>query len=213
MDFYDQDPSALELSLPPRNQAPLFYFLGDAKKRGANVRFVVGPVRQALTEKAPRRFYHVLLIDTIRHEVSKPATELLTKEAFASYLEILADDGVICIHTSNRDFDLVPVVSDLAQHLGLACTVLRDHADSRRSGPSGRDATHYSSEWVIVTRKTEYLAHTQPPPKSDDWDIEWRTPEATGKHVWTDAGPNSLEPLRRWRFVPLPLRDKKDGGK
>ena len=71
MDFYDEDPSALELSLPLRNQKPLFYFLGDAKQRGANVRFMVGPVRQSLKEKAPRHFYHVLLIDTIRQEVSK----------------------------------------------------------------------------------------------------------------------------------------------
>ena len=54
-----------------------------------------------------------------------------------------------------------------------------------------------------------WLAHTQPP-KSGEWDIGVRTPEATGKHIWTDAGPNSLEPLRRWRFRPLPLRDKKD---
>jgi len=119
MDFYDSDGSALALSLPTKDQKPFFVYLGDAKQRGAEVRFFVGPERQALKEKAPRHFYHVLLIDTIRQEVTRPATELLTKEAVSTYLDLLADGGVICIHTSNRDWNLIPIVADVAQHLGL----------------------------------------------------------------------------------------------
>src|SRR5262249_26768071 len=126
MDFYDLDGSAVPLSFPPNGQKPYFLYLGDAKQRGANVRFNLGPVRQLLRAKAPRHFYDLLFIDTIRQDVSKPAMDLLTKEAFASYLDLMTERGVICIHTSNRHWNLVPVVADIAQDLGLACKVLND---------------------------------------------------------------------------------------
>src|SRR5262249_5020131 len=105
------------------------------------------------------------------------------------------------IHTSNRDWKLAPVVADVAQALGLECRVLRDNANAEK------DATHFSSEWVVIARKAEYLAHTKPP-KSEKYDIDWQTPAATGKHLWTDAGPHSLEPLRWQRHVQLPLRSQ-----
>ena len=40
---------------------------------------------------------------------------------------------------------------------------------------------------------------------------EWKTPETTGKHIWTDAAPQLLEPLRWPSYPRLPLRleDKK----
>jgi pimeloyl-ACP methyl ester carboxylesterase len=195
-DFYDPDRTALALSLPKGNKVPYFLYLADAKQRGASVRFLTGAVRETIKAKGPRHFYHVLLIDTIRHEDRNPLKELLTKEAMASYFEMVVQRGVVCFHISNRDWSLAPVVADVAKSLGLHCKVCKDVGGKFYHG-------HFGSEWIMVARKAEYLEHVT---KSKTFDIEIDVPAATGKHVWTDGGTNSLELLRRPPLVKLPLR-------
>lgn len=43
---------------------------------------------------------------------------LLAQEAFALYAEVLAPDGLLLVHVSNRVFDLEPVVAAAGDHLG-----------------------------------------------------------------------------------------------
>jgi hypothetical protein len=219
-DFYDLDRTALTLSLPQGKKTPYFLYLSDAKQRGANLRFLIGQVRETIKAKGPRQFYHVLLIDTVRQEVRNPEKELLTKEALASFFEMLVEHGVVCIHTSNRDWALAPVVADVAQSLGLHCKVCDDNGDFR----NGR----FGSQWIVVARKAEYLTHL--PESKSDFDIPGfqmfkgrrgrhtgpilittkgfsvQVPTATGKHVWTDGGTNSMQSLRQPPSVKLPLR-------
>ena len=92
---------------------------------------------------------------------------LLTKEAFEMYFKHLTQDGILCVHTSNRHVDLPLVVADVADSLGLVCK--RGHFEPADGNAVRPGAT--SSEWVMVARKAPkdkggdfgYLAHLKPP--------------------------------------------------
>ena len=67
---------------------------------------------------------------------------LVTKEAFALYLEHLAPNGVIAAHISNRHLDLQPVFWRLAQEFGLSMIQVEKQ-------PNANGA--FLSEWVLLT--------------------------------------------------------------
>jgi hypothetical protein len=142
--------------------------------RGANVRVIEGPERAALAEKGPRRFYHVLVVDTIRGRTDMVERELMTREAVALYVETLVDDGVLLLHTSNREFDLVPAVADVAHSLGLPCVELADRGLMSGPGPRG----HFTSQWVLIARSPATLARIRPrfpmKPGPASVRIDWR---------------------------------------
>jgi spermidine synthase len=76
---------------------------------------------------------------------------LLTKEAFALYLQQIKPGGVIAVHISNRYLDLEPVVRKLAAHYNLhVATVSDDDAP---------DWWVYSTTWMLVTANPDFLAH------------------------------------------------------
>ena len=112
---------------------------------------------------------------------------LLTLEAVRSYLRVLAPNGVLAIHISNRHIDLEPAVAALAARTGLV---------ARRkffSAPKAQKETlaSTSSHLVVLARNGETF-------DALDLDEGWVSLGPPDRvRVWTDDY-TSIVPLLRW---------------
>ena len=96
-------------------QEPQFFtFLADAP---VQPRVVIGDGRLELEALTPRSF-DLLVLDAFSSD-TVPA-HLLTAEAIQTYMEVLRPTGIVCIHLSNRHYDLPPSVVSTARSVGLA---------------------------------------------------------------------------------------------
>ena len=112
---------------------------------------------------------------------------LLTLEAFRIYLRVLAQDGVLAVHISNRYLDLEPVVAAVAERLGLFARVKRYSAPKDMPVPLASS----SSSVVVLTRDEGTFGAL-------DLDAGWvplGSPDRV--RVWTDDY-TSIVPLLRW---------------
>ena len=127
----------------------------------------------------------VLALDTFSSD-SIPV-HLLTLEAFRIYLRVLAPEGILAVHISNRHLDLEPVLAALAEHAGLVARIKRYRMP--KEAPRPRAAT--SSDVVVLAREESTL-------RALDLDVNW-TPLGTPDRVrvWTDDYA-SIVPLLRW---------------
>jgi hypothetical protein len=204
IDFYERNPEIVSLSSPPNRQPVRFSFIEDARARGAYVCIIEGLERKALAEKGPRDFYKVLVVELLRGgtsflKQSLVSEDLMTKEAMALYFAMLTDQGILLIHTSNRNYDLPPVLGDVAASLGLSCATAHDMGAGFGPGAAPPAKGHFTSEWVIVARRPEALARVQAllGPAGRNQGIQWSPLRATGRPVWSDASSNSFSELRR----------------
>ena len=112
---------------------------------------------------------------------------LLTEEAFRTYVRVLAPEGVLAVHISNRHLDLEPVVAALADRTGLSGRIKRYAAPEELM--KTREATH--SHLVALARDEETL-------RALDLDAGWVPLGDPGRvRVWTDDYA-SIVPLLRW---------------
>jgi hypothetical protein len=161
LDFYDHNPDLIAM-FQPHGPKRVFNMLQDAAERGALVRIVEGNVLEKLSE-GPQGFYRVLVVETyrsdryflryIRSNVNERALEVFSKAT--------TDDGVICFHTSNYHH---PELTDDVLHLAT-----RQGFAALRGWDRGPDkllyGSHFSSIWVVVSRRAENLRFlTGPPP-------------------------------------------------
>jgi hypothetical protein len=188
--FYNSTPALKTFSLPSADQPVLFGFIQDALKRGCLLKVIDGDERPTLGKKGPRKFYSALFVESTHNDLRDINTDLFTKEALAEMMESLTETGVLCFHTSHRYHDLVPPLVDAAKSLNLAWKFGQDAG--KRIHPS----SHFSSEWVVVARKAEYLSHLTDV-KTDMQDIKWSVPASTSQHLWRDGQPHDLKPLAR----------------
>jgi hypothetical protein len=224
VDIFDPNAKLISFSF---GQGPdkkrFFHFVEGAQERGAMVRPFEGDPRPTLAKQAPRGFYHVLVVEPYKRGVEVMFEDLMTKEGVAQLMELLAEDGILCIHISSRHYELAPLYADIAATLKLAC--VRGHGSapvSVRFGPEKLDEMgHFTSEWVMLARDPRLLKALAPPPgyekaleKAVDDILRgreapafrerylkdnrfWTHPRATGKYVWTDEGPHSFMGLYR----------------
>ena len=112
---------------------------------------------------------------------------LLTEEAFWSYLRVLAPEGVLAVHISNRHIDLEPVVAAIAARTGLAARIKRYSASEALT--KSRAST--SSHLVMLARDEATLGAL-------DLDAGWAPLGSPDRvRVWTDDYA-SIVPLLRW---------------
>ena len=112
---------------------------------------------------------------------------LLTLEAFRSYLRVLAPDGILAVHVSNRHLDLEPVVAAVAARTGLVGRIKRYSAPEALA----RSKAATSSHLVVLAQDEGTL-------EALDLDAGWVPlggPERV--RVWTDDHA-SIVPLLRW---------------
>lgn len=167
--FYELDPEVVRIARDPA----LFTYLADSD---ADVRTVVGDGRLRLAEAEPGS-YDLLVLDAFSSD-SIPV-HLLTREAFELYRRVLAPDGVLLVHVSNRVFNLEPVVAAAGDNLGWSVAVGSGRADAL-------GATQ--SEWIALAATQSRLAPLLT--------LEnWRQPRPA-RQVWTDDYSSVLTVLR-----------------
>ncbi len=194
--FYEIDNHIRRFSLQDK---PHFSYLRQAQKRGSLVQVLMGDARLRMQQKyqqhdekaeergqgvggGPDNFYHMMVVDAFSSDAIP--RHLITKQALEMYFTKLAPHGILCVHTSNKFVDLVPVVANAARHAefdevapatgkrekkkGLACRVGHDNSPfwytvhkhnlpGYRHGREGPNGGHYTSEWVMVARTWEDL--------------------------------------------------------
>ena len=109
MRFFEIDPLIARLTLDPAH----FSFVNGCAKGPVDV--VLGDARLSLTHEPAGR-YDLILVDAFSSD-SVP-THLLTVEALRGYLRLLAPEGVVLLHLSNRNLELVGPASAAAHAAG-----------------------------------------------------------------------------------------------
>jgi hypothetical protein len=201
MHFYEIDNHIKRLSetVNAPDGRPCFIYVTDAKARGANLGVFMGDARLKMAQPyvdpmgeeggGPEHFYHMMVVDAFSSDAIP--VHLITKEALKMYFDHLVEEGILCVHTSNRHVDLVPVVADVAASLGYASMVSHDDADDKARG-------HYTSEWVMVARKPEYLSSRLKAPEGYEAQhgAYWQPTTPSGRNVWTDDYSNLMAVFR-----------------
>ncbi len=173
--FYEIDPLVEQIARNPR----YFTFLRNSP---ANVSVKLGDGRLALAE-APPNSYDLLVLDAFSSDGIP--MHLLTREAMQLYLSKLTPDGVIAAHISNRYLHLEPMVTVLAQDLGLVVMANRNVDIDLSERRSGRLPSH----WVMASRNRQGIEKLVELPG-------WRVlDQRVDRRPWTDDYSNILQAL------------------
>lgn len=204
--FYEIDNQVRRMSLPLDDSTPFFNYLQGAKKRGSLVQVRMGDARLRMAfnyepfdeEKeresksiggGPDNFYHMMVVDAFSSDAIP--IHLITRQAIEMYFKKLVPEGVLCVHTSNRHVDLVPVVADVARSIQLPDPITGEKrplvsrvANDKAPFPYhvyaawGRDRPHFNSEWVMVARSDKILDQLKTPVGYEE--SVWRQYRAEG---------------------------------
>lgn len=164
--FYEINPAVQRLATDQGH----FTFLDRCQ---ANARLMLGDGRLRFAEEAGP--YRLIILDAFSSD-SVP-THLLTREAFQTYAERLAPDGLIVANVSNRFVDLRPTLGAMARSLEY-------EAATRIFVTDLPLAT--SSEWVAMGR-TEVVAPFRA--------AGWSAVDPGDAPVWTDDFTDLLYPI------------------
>ena len=174
--FFEIDPLVIRVSSDP---AHFSYTTRCAK---GPIDYVLGDARLTLARQSADAF-DILLIDAFSSD-AVPA-HLLTVEAVRGYLAHLKPDGVLILHLSNRNLDLMGPAQSVARAAGGAALV-------QNYDPLPRDRAHWASaeDAVIIGRTPAALARFAS-------DAKWRPADPTLARPWTDDYTNLAGAL--WR--------------
>jgi hypothetical protein len=223
-----------------------FNYLDGAIRRGSQVQVLMGDarLRMALPYNnyyqsenddvpggGPLNFYHMMVVDAFSSDAI-PA-HLITKEAIKMYFDRLTEEGILCVHTSNRYVSLPKVVAAVALELnneltrrgnelrkkhpemddkqlaemykhervfGYEYTCKRAHDVAPFTEADGKTPKigHFTSEWVMVARKPDYLVRLKEPEgyrqaleamagkRNVQREEYWRTMTGQRRFLWTD---------------------------
>ena len=174
--FFEIDPLVVGMATDP---AAFSYIKGCAKGR---IDWVLGDARLTLARE-PADQFDILLVDAFSSD-SVPA-HLLTVEAMRGYLARIKPDGVVIMHLSNRNLELMSPVAGVAQAAGGEA--LRQHYRP----PAGAVALLDTAEdAVIVARTSAALAPYRTDPR-------WTPALSHGVRTWTDDYTNLFGALVR----------------
>jgi spermidine synthase len=146
VDAYELNPAIIALS---EGESPVFHYYHSAQKRGVQATLHAGDGRRALAKAGPENFYHVLFVDAFNSNAIP--THLLTQQAIETYFQKLVPDGVVCIHTSNRNLEIARVLEQVSRRLDIAMTTLQANVNDNDA------PTLFGSEWVVLARSKEVL--------------------------------------------------------
>lgn len=176
--FYDINPEVVRIA------QKYFTYLDDARKRGARLEIVTTDARLAL-ENEPSQQFDVLLLDAFCGDAVP--VHLLTREAFAIYQRHLRPDGIIAVHITNSYLVLTPVIEKIATDAGYQTTRVATETDG----------DHDSTDYVLVTNNSAFLAATPPSLVGDEIELNHDV------RLWTDRYHNLLHILDiPWNVKP-----------
>jgi hypothetical protein len=237
-----------------------FNSLKDAIHRGCEVEVLMGDARlrmdlpyknhheDPIQGGGPLNFYHMMVVDAFSSDAIP--VHLITKQALEMYFKHLREDGILCIHTSNRYVELPLVVAAVASDLHLSNVTLtggrtltglivdrtpegftlvtsseqiklaKSEVEKMEDLPEsfayrrghdnapGKELGRFTSEWVMVAKKAQYLENLRDPPNyeqqlrdanqnpDDRRNFYWTTPESNRRYLWTDDHSNLINVLR-----------------
>lgn len=171
--FYEINPDVIAMA------KDRFSFLSGGK---AVTEIVAGDALLSMRSEAPQH-YTLLALDAFSGDAVP--MHLLTREAFALYLEHLAPDGIIAAHISNKYLDLRPILWGIADHFGLETALLKNDDEPA--------SLTLASTWMLLSRKPESLAALRQAPGYVERDRRIRT------HLWTFDFGSSLAALRLYQ--------------
>src|SRR5262249_9947692 len=117
--------------------------------------FAVGDARLKLKD-APDHSYRLIVVDAFSSDAIP--IHLITKEAVELYFDKLTDDGIACIHISNRYLELGPVLGNIAKELDLKA--IQQYDNETRIGARMFPGKN-SSDWVMLAKKQNTLDELQ----------------------------------------------------
>lgn len=182
-DFYEIDPEVIRIAENPA----YFTYLRNSLASWKNI---VGDARINL-QTVPDKSYDLLVIDAYSSDAVP--THLLTVEAFRLYRSKLKDDGILTLHTSNRYFDLLPVIRRICDEIDMQVLVGNDNPKNYSIRYDDYDLamlTH--SQWVAASGSESALKRLQ---------VFWKwqiLPEKADMSLWTDDHA-SLFQVYKWR--------------
>jgi spermidine synthase len=173
--FFEIDPAVARIAASGR----WFRYLPDC---APGARIVIGDGRLTLARE-PAAAFDLLILDAFASD-SIPA-HLVTREAFALYLDKLAPEGLLLVHISNRYLDLEPLLAAIAADAKLAARMF----DTERGVPEADSPYRAKSYWVALARSEARLR-----PLTEAFDAAapskwgaWRALRPRpGFSVWTD---------------------------
>ena len=134
--FYEIDPAVARIARDPKR----FSFL-SACDPGASIE--LGDAR-LLIEREPAASKDLLVVDAFSSDAVP--MHLLTREAFADYRRVLAPNGLLLVHISNRYLDLMPVVAADAADGGWQARLR-----SYRPDPAHMKLNEFGSDWIALS--------------------------------------------------------------
>lgn len=172
--FYEIDPAVVDLARGP------FRFLELCLPKA---KVIVGDARIRLNEAAPASF-DMLALDAFSSDAVP--MHLMTREAFATYDRVLAKNGLLLVHISNRFLSLEPVVEAAAKAGGWSAAALTYHPS-----PDEEIQEAATSDWIALSRSPETIARLKARGGN------WRDLQTTrGFTAWTDDYATILPVLR-----------------
>ncbi|WP_010544580.1 fused MFS/spermidine synthase [Sphingomonas elodea] len=177
--FFEIDPAVVHLA----RDTGAFSFLRRCAPEAA---ISVGDARLRLSE-LPGRSFDLLTLDAFSSDAVP--MHLMTAEAFASYARVLASDGVLLVHISNRFLALAPVVAGAAEAgdwKGLRMVHVPSALERQEEGTT--------SDWIALSRSPRVLAALRA--RSAEWRPLIAEPSFTG---WTDDHASLVPVLRLLR--------------
>ncbi len=174
--YYELNPAVTDLA---RRH---FTFLSSSK---AAIEVVHGDGRILLEREAiagQTKNFDILIIDAFRG--ASPPMHLMTREAFAVYLEHLAPDGILAINFELDTFEMAPLHRGLAAEFNLGVNWFET--------PPAEDCDNPVS-WALYTRDKDFWTA----PAVAKAISPWRD-RADGKLLWTDSSSNLMS-IINWR--------------
>ena len=158
--IYEINPAVLDVA------GSYFTFLEDS---AADVEVVLGDARLSLEQEPPQR-YDVFILDAFSSDAIP--VHLLTREAFETYLEHLAPDGVIAVLISSWHFDFEPLLTRMADEFGLQSVLISVHSSAYED---------WGSRWMIMTRNERFMDQGRV-----RYALQEQSPERPDVRLWTD---------------------------
>lgn len=164
--FFEIDPNVVKIANTH------FSFLSRSR---ADNDVVLGDGRLELQKGTNK--YNLIVMDAFNGNAVP--VHLLTKEAFATYLNRLSKDGFLLVNISNRHINLEPLVGNLAKECSLHSITL------------GTD----SSTWILMSKRAFEPCKTNNPGLRIS-----TTPSHNALGIWTDDYSNVLSTLIHKRY-------------
>ncbi len=174
--FFEIDPMVDRLSRNPE----WFSFISACAS--GPIETVIGDARQTLAHQ-PKGTYDLLLVDAFSSDAVP--THLLTEQAIEDYLSLVKPDGVVVLHLSNRNLDILRPAAAAARDLG------KPFLHQVYLEPEGEpDMALASTEALILSPTEAGLAPFRQ-------DSRWAAYDPQGVRPWTDDYVNLVGAM--WR--------------